>query len=563
MTRTKRKTRIIATAGPQRGRDPTGLDQTQPAPDILETFIAAGVDVIRFNMSHGIDPEKWNLYLKPHLDWLKSNRNGTASSVTVLGHLPGPKIHLSEVTPEKGTYITSNDEVFLNFGIGPVPHGQGSANVAVSGKPFAEAVTQIDEFANIGTYLRARDTVNILLGDGMTILRALSEEGGIVRCQVVTGGELRRGMSVHFSSAHLPGPSLRVCPFGDQDQMALKFLLDQGAEFLGYIAVPFAQYEEDVAVVRSFITNWYAEQFTMGTEKPRILATVETGTGWRNADLLLDVADGVIVARNSINLYVSPEQTPRIQKSLIRKCIAQHKLAFVATGVVASMMENLRPTMEESTDVFNAVLDGCDGIILSGETSVGRYPIETINVIARVIDEAEAFREESGGFEGAKGHLRMSGNQIDRQYHSVFVSYGGPDKTFSERLSEVLEREGINTYLFSKDAKPGMKLHHLMRDGVNEYDRVILVCSRSSLDRPGVLNELEEVLQREARQGGASILIPITLDDYVFEHWKPQSPGLAQSIRDRVVADFRGADTDEVLFRRATNRLLEALRRTQ
>jgi pyruvate kinase len=554
----ERKTRIIATASPLRGRNPAGSNQSQPDPNILETFIAAGVEVIRFNMSHLKDPDECNLYLQPHLDWLESHRDGAARSVTVLGALPGPKVRLANVTPEKDAYVNSYDEVLLNFGVDPVPTGRISANVAVSGKPFAEAVTQIDEFANIGTYLRARGKFEILLNDGLTVLRAVSEEGGLVRCQVVIGGSLRRGMSVS-----LPGPSVRISPFGEQDQMALKFLLDQGAGLLGYIAVPFAQYDEDVAVVKDFIANWYATHATVGTKKPRVLATVETDAGWRNADRLLDIADGVIVARNSINLYVSPEQTPRIQKTLIRRCLVRRKPAFVATGVVASMMENLRPTREETTDVFNAVLDGCDGIILSGETSVGPYPIDAINVIAKVIDEAEAFREEAGAFEDARRHFRMSGSEINPQYYSVFVSYGGPDEAFAERLSEALERAGINKYLFSKDAKPGMKLHHLMRDGVNEYDRVVLVCSRSSLDRPGVLSELEEVLQREARQGGASILIPITLDDYVFQHWKPQPPGLAQSIRDRVVADFQGVDKDEELFRQAIERLLGALCRTQ
>jgi len=100
-----------------------------------------------------------------------------------------------------------------------------------------------------------------------------------------------------------------------------------------------------------------------------------------------------------------------------------------------------------------------------------------------------------------------------------------------------------------------------MRDGVNQHDRVILVCSKVSLDRPGVLNEIMETLQREARDGGKEYLIPITLDDHVFSCWKPEDPGVAQAIRDRVVADFRGADTDTAKFDEGVMRLIAALKK--
>lgn len=142
---------------------------------------------------------------------------------------------------------------------------------------------------------------------------------------------------------------------------------------------------------------------------------------------------------------------------------------------------------------------------------------------------------------------------------STFISYGGPDAGFAEVLCEVLQRSGVRAFLFSRDAVPGKKLHDTMRDGVASYDRVILICSKAALDRPGVQYELEQVLAREARSGGESYLIPITLDDYVF-HWNPGRPGLAQEVRDRVVADFRGADEDPEKFNQGFMRLLRALR---
>lgn len=160
--------------------------------------------------------------------------------------------------------------------------------------------------------------------------------------------------------------------------------------------------------------------------------------------------------------------------------------------------------------------------------------------------------------ESTKGQIDKENSKLDNSC-SVFISYGGPDQLFAERLNGELNNKGIKTFLFSQHAKPGQKLHRLMRDGVNQHDKVVLVCTKNSLDRPGVVNELEETLQREAREGGESILIPITLDDYVFSDWAPNHPDLAQSVRDRVVADFRGTVSNKSKFKKAVERLIEGL----
>lgn len=142
---------------------------------------------------------------------------------------------------------------------------------------------------------------------------------------------------------------------------------------------------------------------------------------------------------------------------------------------------------------------------------------------------------------------------------SVFISYGGPDEEFARLLDERLTTAGIKTFFFKRHATPGQKLHHVMRNGVNAHDRVVLICSKNSLNRRGVLNEIEEVLQREAREGGAAILIPVTIDDYVLSEWAPQRPGLALAVRDRVVADFRNTTADPGKFETALSHLVEAL----
>jgi hypothetical protein len=141
----------------------------------------------------------------------------------------------------------------------------------------------------------------------------------------------------------------------------------------------------------------------------------------------------------------------------------------------------------------------------------------------------------------------------------VFISYGSPDANFALYIQAALERLNISAFLFSRDAPPGVKLHRLMRDGINSAERVVLICSRQSLNRSGVLNEIEECLQREAREGGRPILIPITLDNYVFTDWRPEHPGLALAVRDRVIADFSGTTSDPGAFRIATERLALAI----
>jgi uncharacterized protein YjbI with pentapeptide repeats len=152
-------------------------------------------------------------------------------------------------------------------------------------------------------------------------------------------------------------------------------------------------------------------------------------------------------------------------------------------------------------------------------------------------------------------------NKVFAMLQSTFISYGSPDEEFARKLYEALHRNGVTTFFFAEHAVPGDKLHRMMRKGVNEHDRVILVCSRASLDRKGVLNEIEETLAREAREGGASYLIPIRLDDYIFAGWAPPSSDTAQSVRDRVVADFTGADVDAGKFDAGMRKLIAALKK--
>lgn len=158
-------------------------------------------------------------------------------------------------------------------------------------------------------------------------------------------------------------------------------------------------------------------------------------------------------------------------------------------------------------------------------------------------------------------HLVVSADgRLRAPYLSVFISYGGPDEAIARLFYSRLQQEGVPAFLFAEDAPFGKKLHHVMRDGIEEHDRVLLLCSERSLTRPGVLNEIEEALARESRDGGLVRLIPCALDDYVFRAWSPENSGLASALRARVIADFRSAQEPGEGFERVFAKLLRVLR---
>lgn len=145
----------------------------------------------------------------------------------------------------------------------------------------------------------------------------------------------------------------------------------------------------------------------------------------------------------------------------------------------------------------------------------------------------------------------------------MFLSYGGPDELVARRFYEELTGHGISCFFFPVSAVPGVRLHRTMSQGIEEYDRVVLLCSQNSLHRPGLLNELEQVLIREAREGGTERLIPIALDEAVFTEWAPDRRDLASQVRSRVVADFRKAIESPTEWANQMGRLLQSLTRTR
>ncbi len=161
---------------------------------------------------------------------------------------------------------------------------------------------------------------------------------------------------------------------------------------------------------------------------------------------------------------------------------------------------------------------------------------------------------------GRAGHIIDLVHESE-MHSSVFVSYGGPDEEIARSINQYLRSNTVTTWFFPEDALPGQKLHRVMSDGVTKHDRVLLICSASSLQRPGVQNELERVFEREAREGGSEVLIPISIDRFVFDEWRPERRDLADQVRSRVIATFPASAADYEAFSAAAEKLLKALKR--
>ena len=147
-----------------------------------------------------------------------------------------------------------------------------------------------------------------------------------------------------------------------------------------------------------------------------------------------------------------------------------------------------------------------------------------------------------------------------KMHQSTFISYGGPDEKYAEKLDKALRERGIDTWFSPRDAVPGDKLYRVMREVINNYERVIVICSEQSLDRSGVLNELEKALEREASEGGSQVVIPLAIDDYLFRRWQPSDNGKRSELLNRVVADFKGVLPGTPEFDSAVDRIVRALR---
>ncbi len=333
-----RRTKIVCTIGPASSSEET-----------LRAMIRAGMDVARLNFSHGTHDS--------HAALMASVRKVAAEEgrvIALLQDLQGPRIRVGEIA-EGETHLAPGSRLALTTD----DVAGTSSKVTVRGAPLPRDVKPGDR---------------ILLDDGAIELKALDTSDAEVICSVVVGGILKSHKGVN-----VPGRTLSVPSFTEKDRADLLFGLRHEVD---YVAMSFVRSAEDIRRLRALI----AEQ---GAETP-IMAKIEKHEAIANFDEILQASDAIMVARGDLGIEVAAEEVPLLQKKIIAQCNAAGKPVVTATQMLDSMIRNPRPTRAEVNDVANAILDGSDATMLSGETAAGAYPVAAVATMARIAETTDA-----------------------------------------------------------------------------------------------------------------------------------------------------------------------------
>jgi pyruvate kinase len=340
----QRRAKIVATLGP--------ASNTVP---VFRDLVRAGVDVVRLNFSHGSQDEKLEL-----IRMIRQVSREERKPLCILGDLQGPKIRTSTLKDHQPVLLKAGQQ--LTITPREVP---GTASlVSTTFKTLAENVEQGSR---------------ILLSDGLLELRVHEVTDGDVICEIVNGGMLGEHKGIN-----LPGIPVRVPSLTEKDADDLEFALKNGVDA---VAVSFVRTAEDVSIVRHRVSAYGGETW--------IIAKLEKPQAIEHLDAILTAADAIMVARGDLGVELPPEQVPAIQKHIIRRAAEFRKPVITATQMLESMIENPRPTRAEVSDVANAVYDGTDAVMLSGESAVGKYPVEAVSMMARIVVDAEHHIKEA------------------------------------------------------------------------------------------------------------------------------------------------------------------------
>lgn len=344
-----RKTKIIATIGP------ASQDES-----VLRRLIDAGLDVARLNFSHGTQAEHAEI-----IDLIRKLAAEMNKPVTIMQDLQGPKLRVGKL-PLDGIELEVGQNVVLKTG--KIPAVSSKDTVA---KPLVIPM----EVPNLARGVKSGS--RILLDDGNLEMEVTSVKGDAVYAKVVLGGTLTSNKGVN-----LPGADLGIESFTSKDRSDLEFGLRHGVDM---VAISFVRTEKDIENVRGLI-----HELSPGNLPPPIIAKLERPEALDNLHEIIHAADGVMVARGDLAVETSPAEVPIHQKNIINMANRHSKLVITATQMLDSMIINPRPTRAEASDVANAIFDGTDAVMLSGETASGSYPVESVKMMALIVCEAEA-----------------------------------------------------------------------------------------------------------------------------------------------------------------------------
>ncbi len=353
---TTRKAKIIATIGP------ASQDEA-----ILEQLVQAGLNIARLNFSHGTHEEH-----AARIDTIRKIAYKLGVSVGILQDLQGPKIRVGELAAP--LQLSEGEAVKLYASGSPPPTGD-EPHIPVDFRQLFDSVRPSDR---------------LLLDDGRLALEVTSVQGNSLNARVVVGGPLTSHKGIN-----LPGVRLRIEGFTEKDEADLAFGMSQGVDA---VAISFVRSAADVKRVRLAMQKFVQEQ-----PMPLLIAKLEKPEAVDDLDAILDAVDGVMVARGDLGVELPPERVPALQKTIIRAANRCAKLVITATQMLDSMTANPLPTRAEASDVANAIFDGTDAVMLSAESASGKYPIQSVQMMDRIVCEAETHFLEWGKGEAIQG----------------------------------------------------------------------------------------------------------------------------------------------------------------
>jgi pyruvate kinase len=399
-----RKAKIVATIGP-----------ASDSEEMLGSLIKAGMNVARLNFSHGTHEQH-----ATRVAAIRAVSKKLGSPVGILQDLQGPKIRVGKLaTPLQ---LSINEEVCL-FATQDQPPKTDKQLIPVDFREFFDSVQTGDQ---------------LLLDDGRLTLEILTAKGRVVEAKVIVGG----GLSSH-KGINLPGVKLRIAGFTDKDKADLEFGISLGVDA---VAISFVRSAEDVKAVRAAL-----QEFSKGKRLPLLIAKLEKPEAMNELDAILDVVDGVMVARGDLGVELPPERVPSLQKRIIHSANARAKLVITATQMLESMIQNMLPTRAEASDVANAIFDGTDAVMLSAETASGDYPAEAVAMMSRIVVEAESHFYEWGSRQDGRAGLGESDAAAMARAANALAK--DPDVS----AISVFTMQGRSAWLMSK-ARPGKQI---------------------------------------------------------------------------------------------------------
>jgi pyruvate kinase len=350
VNRDRSLTRIVATVGP-----------ASSTPPVLESLLRAGVSIVRLNLSHGtLDGHAKTLEL------VRAAERSTGIVTAVLADLPGPKIRTGR-TPEEGIALAVGSIVRIRPGTDcvPAPASGGDPELACT---YAGIVDD------------AEAGHRVLIDDGAIRLLVIDRRDGALVCTTLVAGVVRSSKGIN-----LPDSRVRADPITERDIAGAEFAAGAGIDFVG---MSFVQDPEDVRRMRTRLEQAAARS---GRAAPAIVAKIERPQAIEHIDRIVAVADAVMVARGDLGVEMDLARVPVLQKQVVAAARAEGKPSIVATQMLQSMIDAPVPTRAEVSDVANAILDGCDAVMLSGETAVGKWPVVAVETMVRIAREAETF----------------------------------------------------------------------------------------------------------------------------------------------------------------------------